>query len=200
MNVQQLKKQVGTNLRLIPLPIRIGPDGKRLPDADDPWRVDAILERPSRVRLVNVPTGHTIELQNDNVREYRSPDYLLLRCRLRIEGRTVTPVPILNPEPGEAGMTVRLGQRDRWYGSTDLVVIENEGPGEARQVTLEFLGGNCPVPASELQEKLPVPVMHPHTDIKLMAAISKDFHPPFDVVVRWVDAGGNQRQKQFRLT
>ncbi|MCH7778182.1 MAG: hypothetical protein IH878_16875 [Gemmatimonadetes bacterium] len=75
MNLKHLHKQVGKELKLRPLPIRIGPDGERLPDSDDQWRLEEILTQPARIRLVNIHTSHFVELQTDNVREYRSPEF-----------------------------------------------------------------------------------------------------------------------------
>lgn len=89
-----MQKQVGSTLRLRPLPIRIDANGNRLPDSDDPWRLEQILDNPPRAHLVNLPTGHFVDLQSDNIREYRSPDFLLLRCQLFIKGRTITLEPI----------------------------------------------------------------------------------------------------------
>jgi len=94
MNLSQLNKQVGTNLRLRPLPIRIGTDGVSLPQIDDQWHLERILDKPSRIRLINIATGHFIELQPDNVREYRSPDFLILRCQLTIKGPNIKIEPI----------------------------------------------------------------------------------------------------------
>lgn len=94
MNIRQLRKQIGTNLRLRPIPRRIAQDGTQIPTSDDLWQLETLLDSPPRVRLVNLPTGHFIELQPDNIREYRSPDFLLLRCQLTIEGPTVHLEPI----------------------------------------------------------------------------------------------------------
>ena|SRR6266850_4537246 len=94
MNIRQLKKDVGTNLRLRPMPIRMAQDGTQMPFSDDPWKLEALLDNPPRARLVNLSTGHFIELQPDNIREYRSPDFLLLRCKLTIEGPKVYLEPI----------------------------------------------------------------------------------------------------------
>lgn len=44
--------------------------------------------------MVNIQTGHFVELQPDNVREYRSPDFLLLRCQLTLDGPNVHIEPI----------------------------------------------------------------------------------------------------------
>lgn len=95
MNLSQLSKQVGTNLRLRPLPSRIGSDGKNLPPIDDQWHLERIFDKPSRVRLVNIHTHHSIELQPDNIREYRSPDFLILRCQLTIKGANIKIEPIV---------------------------------------------------------------------------------------------------------
>ena len=99
MNVKQLHKQVGTDLRLRPLPIRRNGNGAELPPSDDPWRLQDILDNPARVKLKNLSTGHVVELQSDNVRSYQSPDFLLLRCELTISpsGISLEPVHKHNP-------------------------------------------------------------------------------------------------------
>src|SRR5438552_16103012 len=102
MNLKQLSKQVGTNYRLRPLPIRVGADGAQLPDSDDQWRLEAVLEDPARVKLVNIRTNHGVEIGSDNIREYRSPDFLLLRCQLRIAGYEVSIEPIVLQAGGVA--------------------------------------------------------------------------------------------------
>jgi hypothetical protein len=95
MNLKQLNKQLGTNLRLRPLPIRTGIDGVPLQRIDDRWRLETILDQPNRIRLINIHTHHTVELQPDNVREYRSPDFLLLRCQLIITATGIEIEPII---------------------------------------------------------------------------------------------------------
>lgn len=95
MNIRQLQKNVGQQLRLRPIPHRLEDDGRHLPPKDDPWRVDALLDHPDRVRLENVRTGHVIELQPDNIREYRSPDFLVLRCQLSLAAREVRVEPLV---------------------------------------------------------------------------------------------------------
>jgi hypothetical protein len=94
MNLKQLKKQVGMNLRLRPLPLRIDASGEQLPDCDDHWCLQNILEEPSSLQLLNISTGHILNLQPDNVKEYRSPDFLLLRCRVIIgpQGIAIEPI------------------------------------------------------------------------------------------------------------
>lgn len=99
MNVRQLHKQVGTDLRLRPLPIRIMGNGEQLAPSDDSWRLVAILENPARVKLKNLSTGHVLELQPDNIRGYQSPDFLMLRCELTIspEGISLEPTHTYSP-------------------------------------------------------------------------------------------------------
>jgi|GEM_PF-1851494 hypothetical protein len=84
MNVKQLQRQLGTNLKLRPVPYRIGTDGQTVATPEEQWTLDAILTQPDRVRLIHIATGLSLELQKDNIREYRSPDYLILRCQLTI--------------------------------------------------------------------------------------------------------------------
>jgi len=47
------------------------------------------------LRLVNVATGQVVEIQPDNVREYRSPDFLILRCELYVGRQGVSLEPII---------------------------------------------------------------------------------------------------------
>ena len=96
MNFKQFKKQIGRTFRLRPLPHRIDRDGQTLPPSDDQWRLDRLLQGPERgIRLLNIRTGHVIELQLDNVREYGSPDFLVLRCQLTISTTGVEIEPIV---------------------------------------------------------------------------------------------------------
>jgi hypothetical protein len=89
MNLAQLSKHVGKSFRLRPHPIRlVGQTGIPAP-SDDAWRLDAILDTPSRLSLTNLHTGHILELGTDNVREFRTPDFLLLRCRLTVQQGSV---------------------------------------------------------------------------------------------------------------
>ena len=110
MNIEQLQNQVGTNLRLRPLPVRIGPDGNVLPASDDQWHLEEILNGPTRLRLINVATHHVLELQPDNVQEYRSQDFLMLRCQVYMVARRVWFEPLQKgTSPSEAStITARV--------------------------------------------------------------------------------------------
>ena len=98
MNVKQLQKQLRTNLRLRPFPVRQDASGSELETLDDFWRLEELFEDPARARLVNIHTGHSVVLQSDNIKEYRSPDFLLLRCRLVITPTTVGIEPLFDSD------------------------------------------------------------------------------------------------------
>ena len=104
VNTGQLKNNVGQLLRLRPYPRFVDgvdemaadlglltSDGprrvKRGQDADYDWRLAEAIAKD--VTLVCSLTGHKVTLGNDNVKEYRSPNFLILKCQLIVEGRDV---------------------------------------------------------------------------------------------------------------
>lgn len=88
MKWDQLEKQLHTNVRLRPLPVRVGINGRVLPQRDDLWRVETIQKRKF-VEILNLSTGHRKKLGSDNIHEFRTPDFLMLRGRLIIMGPRV---------------------------------------------------------------------------------------------------------------
>jgi len=112
MNLKQLANCIGTEYRLRPLPLFVDADGTELEQEDRFWLLEDIPEEPVRLRLVCRETDHVVELQPDNVREYRSPDFLLLRCQL----------------------TARVGRRHRGAGLVGVLggglVSPDGAPGE----------------------------------------------------------------------
>ena len=94
MNLRQLAKNVGQHLHLRPLPNRMATGGSQLDKLDDSWRLDSILDNPNRVRLINIHTGHVVELQSDNVKQYQSPHFLILRCQLTLTHNAVLIEPL----------------------------------------------------------------------------------------------------------
>ncbi len=106
VNTEQLQKDIGRELRLRPhvlvvkhflRQVAVFTSGdpmfeRRLIKTDYKWR----LERATRagVTLHCLYTDHEITLGNDNVREYRTPDFLLLRCQLTLDGNKVHIEPI----------------------------------------------------------------------------------------------------------
>jgi hypothetical protein len=85
VNTEQLKKNVGRLLR-----IRPEPKFRWMSDleADYRWRLDEVTKEGVTLVCQN-PAGHKVQLSNDNVREYRQPDVLMLKCHLFIEGAEV---------------------------------------------------------------------------------------------------------------
>jgi len=102
MNIDQLKKNVGQDLRLRPNPLVVehvplitgvrSSSGnpvteRRLVKTDYLWRLVSVTG--SGVALHCHHTNHDITLGGDNVREFRSPDFLMLRCQLTLDGDKV---------------------------------------------------------------------------------------------------------------
>lgn len=100
-----------------------------------------------------------------------------------------------------ASVHVRLEKEEGWSGAGVhySVVVSNRGSEDARDVDLEFLNRESPIPENEAAAKLPVQNLPPEVEYKLVAAISKSNAPPFRVVAYWSDSRGRQ-QKEFPLT
>jgi len=92
----------------------------------------------------------------------------------------------------EADMRVEL-QR-----SPDRIVLHNDGAAPALNVTLAFDGALDPITASE-HAKLPVARMVHGDAVPLDAAISRDYAPPFDVIIRWTTGDGEPRERKQRV-
>ncbi len=99
MNRKLLSRNIGQQIRVRPVPWRVDGSGHRLTDRDDQWTLDAVDVHPVRVRIHNIATGHTVELASDNVAEWRSPGFLLLRCQLILRPRAVDIEPINRGSP-----------------------------------------------------------------------------------------------------
>lgn len=95
MNHQQMvTKNAGRLLKLRPVPLAKNLQGALVPAKFNEWRVSDAGQK--RVRIDNVSTGHFLVLEPDNVAEFRSPDFLVLRCRLILDGRRIHIEPIFN--------------------------------------------------------------------------------------------------------
>ncbi|MGH9459654.1 MAG: hypothetical protein ACRD1X_00405 [Vicinamibacteria bacterium] len=97
MNARQFRKSLGQRLRLRPIPKRQLADATPLHLIDDEWFVERIEEH--HVVLHNLRTGHILELGFDNIREFRSPHFLLLRCQVILRGISIVIEPFVAPEP-----------------------------------------------------------------------------------------------------
>jgi hypothetical protein len=103
MNADQLRKNVGRDLRLRPYPLIVewtpnvrttGLDPtaeRRLAPTDYLWRLVSVN---GGVTLHCHYTKHDITLGADNIREFRTPDFLILKCRLTLDGDKVHVEPI----------------------------------------------------------------------------------------------------------
>jgi hypothetical protein len=108
MNLKQFEKGVGRNFRLRPLPIRIDWEGNTLPPEDDLWQLQEVQQNPKQYRLSNLRTDHFMVLQPDNIREFRSPDFLVLRAQVQIRGHKIQLEPIIPTRLSEADLFIRL--------------------------------------------------------------------------------------------
>ncbi|MCI0602505.1 hypothetical protein L0156_05780 [bacterium] len=92
MNIRELQKNIGKLFRIRPKVQRITVDGKDLPFEDDKW----ILEKDGQGKLFlqNTRTAHVFRLSGGNVKEFREPDFILLRAQLTLRGNAVDIEPI----------------------------------------------------------------------------------------------------------
>jgi hypothetical protein len=106
VKISEMKKDIGRGLRLRPHVQRVDrystmltsgnpvKDKMVLVDTDFYWYVDAVDEKASTITLTCRHTGHQIALGDDNIREYRTPDFLMLRCRLLLDEGAVRIEPV----------------------------------------------------------------------------------------------------------
>lgn len=109
MNRERLKDNVGKEFRLRPA-VRIGSESEDPAPCDDRWRLtgaDGFLV------LTNTRTNQTLRIGADHVHEFRTPDYLMLKCQVTIRASEVTIEP--TPLNKEAVLQVvsTLGHADR---------------------------------------------------------------------------------------
>ena len=93
MNKTQASKWIGKEFRIRPIAIRMTDIGERLPQEDAKWLVSDVSD--IEVTILRVGTDHPCQLGLDNVREYRTPDFLLLRCQLTLRGDEISSEPII---------------------------------------------------------------------------------------------------------
>jgi hypothetical protein len=80
-------------VRLRPETIRRTADGQLLPFIDDDWTLSQ--GEGKNIGLHNRRTGHSFTLGSDNVREFRTPNFLLLNCRLTLQDTRVLIEPFI---------------------------------------------------------------------------------------------------------
>jgi hypothetical protein len=103
MNLEQSKKKnLGSAVHLRPIPVRFQTATQEvLPRTDDLWTIYKVED--GKVELHNPRTMRVVVLEGDNIREFRSPNFLLLRCQLTLTEEQVLIEPLLGgsvpPEP-----------------------------------------------------------------------------------------------------
>lgn len=92
MNRKRLSENVGRLLKLRPMVRRYDDDRNRLPDLDDEWQVNRV--DADSVALFNPRTRHSFDLGFDNIKNFQSPNYLILRCQISLvkEGVHIEPL------------------------------------------------------------------------------------------------------------
>lgn len=128
MNKKQALHWTGKEFRTRPGAIRMTEGGQRLEQRDETWLVGDVSDIAATIS--NVSTGQIYELGLDNIREFRTPDFLLLRCQLTIKGEEVVaePVVITTVDRTISGFEALLarswvreniGNRDVWISEVD---------------------------------------------------------------------------------
>jgi hypothetical protein len=105
MNKEQLKKNVGDLVRLLPIAHRLDGKGHPLPAIDDEWRIESVTD--DGVRLLLPRTGHGRTLRYDHICEYTSDriergvkyGFLTLKVQLWIQGDDVNVTPTRSGVP-----------------------------------------------------------------------------------------------------
>lgn len=59
---------------------------------DDGWTIYAVEE--GMVELHNIRTSHFVRVGNDIIQEFRSPNFLILKCQLTLSGPEVLVEPL----------------------------------------------------------------------------------------------------------
>jgi hypothetical protein len=95
MNLEQLKKKnQGSAVYLRPVPGRFQTATQEvLPPIDDQWTIHKVED--GKVELHNPRTMHFVALGSDNIREFRSPNFLMLRCQLTLTEEQVLIEPLV---------------------------------------------------------------------------------------------------------
>jgi len=89
-----------------------------------------------------------------------------------------------------ANVSVRIEKEPGWAGSSTQwkVVVRNNGPATARNVRFEFTTPQQLVPQSELSSKLPISVLSPGDEVRLVASATMGMPSKYQILVEWHDA------------
>jgi len=120
MNIDQMRKNIGCHVRLVPPWCRLDESGFELPTADDDWRVEAVTA--DGVRITNTRTDHATTLAFDQIQKFTSNPqrsgngvvygFFTLTVQLFLKGDKLDAVP--NLRPGERVMPAAPAISDKW--------------------------------------------------------------------------------------
>jgi hypothetical protein len=127
MNIKHLRKRIGGSFRLRPKALW----RDRADVTDERWELDSAEDSPARIRLRHPEFGETVELQSDNIREFRSPDFILLRCRLIVQSSGIQIEPLVEPK----------GSRPEPLTLSELLLTVRQAPLLARESVRSRLHG-----------------------------------------------------------
>lgn len=107
MNWEQMKRNVGCRVQLIPTPCRLDEHGRELPQVDDDWMIENVVD--AGVRISSINWGHVATLGKDHIHHFTSnPDqsqsgiqhgFLTLNVQVFLQGKRLWVRP--NARPGE---------------------------------------------------------------------------------------------------
>jgi hypothetical protein len=120
MQWEQMKKNVGCRVQLLPVACRLDEAGQELPSIDDDWIVEEVAE--TGVRISNTRTSHTTTLGADHIHHFTSnPDrsqggirhgFLTLHVQLFLQGSDLKVRP--NSRPGEPVKPQVIRIAEKW--------------------------------------------------------------------------------------
>ncbi len=105
MNLNQLKRNQGYHVQIVPVACRLNDLGIELPPIDDDWLMEEVNDE--HVRISNVRTGHIVVLGKDHIHNFSSNPqrslgdlkygFLNLHVQVFIQGNRARYVPNLRP-------------------------------------------------------------------------------------------------------
>jgi hypothetical protein len=120
MNLEQLKKNKGWRVQLVPIASRLDEQGGELPIMDDDWVIEDVSN--SEVRISNVRTQHQVTLGADHIHHFTSNParsrgviqygFLILNVQVFVETKGCSVRP--NLRPGEPLRLQRDEIVDKW--------------------------------------------------------------------------------------
>ncbi|HEX9758308.1 MAG TPA: hypothetical protein VGB26_11005 [Nitrospiria bacterium] len=97
MNKKGIEKLIGRPIKIRPKVKRVHGNGTELSFMDYDWYVELVSSSKGIIRLSNPATGHSKDLGMDNFYEFRTPNFLILKCQLTLKGYAVLVEPSIDP-------------------------------------------------------------------------------------------------------